>query len=213
MAVANPEHRRVAGVILAGGRANRMGGGEKGLLDLGGKTLLQRVADRLAPQVDVVALNANGEPDLFASLDVPVIADTLPDRQGPLAGVLAGIIWARSQNRFSDLVTVTCDTPFLPTDLTARLLAARQRDKDLVIAASNGRHHPVFALWPLGVEEKLAHFLKTQSDRSVMAFIRNCGYVSVSFDFIRCGDQSVDPFFNINTPRDLTEAAQYINMA
>ncbi|MDI6025983.1 molybdenum cofactor guanylyltransferase MobA [Corticibacterium sp. UT-5YL-CI-8] len=205
--------KRIAGVILAGGRSSRMGGGEKGLLDLGGRTLLQHVADRLAPQVDTVALNSNGEPEFFVSLGVPVVADTLSDRQGPLAGVLTGMIWARSQNRFSDLVTVTCDTPFFPADLTARLLAARRRDSDVVIAASNGRDHPVFGLWSLGLEEKLAHFLKAQSDRSVMAFIRNCGYVSVSFDFIRCGDQSVDPFFNINTPRDMTEAARYIDMA
>ncbi|WP_169306072.1 molybdenum cofactor guanylyltransferase [Sulfitobacter sp. 15WGC] len=111
------------GVILAGGQATRMGGGDKGLLPLGQGTLLSSVIDRLEPQVAGLALNANGDAARFADLGLPVLADSIEGFAGPLAGVLAGLDWAAEQGAES-IVTAAADTPFFPCDLVPRLLLA-----------------------------------------------------------------------------------------
>ena len=141
----------IAGLVLAGGRATRLGGGDKPLRLLGGRPMLARVLERLLPQVEQIAISANGDPARFAAFGLPVLPDDGPaGRAGPLAGILSGLQWARREAAFEKLLTVAGDTPFFPTDLAARLNAASAGHPDrIAVAASGGRRHPVFALWPV----------------------------------------------------------------
>ena len=196
------------GVILAGGQARRIGGGDKALLDLGGRPLLERVIARLAPQVGGVALNANGDPERFKAFDLPVIADTIAGFQGPLAGVLTGLIWAKSQGA-SHIVTVAADTPFFPGDLTARLVeAAKSEGTPIALAATRGDdkllRHPTFGLWPVALLDDLALAL-TAGTRKVVAWSDQHGAASALFE-----TGEVDPFFNVKTPQDLILAQQFL---
>jgi molybdopterin-guanine dinucleotide biosynthesis protein A len=115
---------KIAGVILAGGLARRMGGGDKALLELAGETLLARVIARLKPQVGEMVLNANGDPARFAEFGLPVVADTVEGFAGPLAGILAGMRWAAAKG-YSHVASAAGDTPFFPADLVARGWRAR----------------------------------------------------------------------------------------
>lgn len=189
------------GIILAGGQARRMGGGDKALLTLGGQTLLHRVIDRLGPQVSGLALNANGDPDRFAGFSLPVLPDNVPDYPGPLAGVLAGLDWAAEQGA-SHIVTAAADTPFFPTDLVERLQrAALRADTPIALAATQeeGRmtRHPTFGLWPVALRGDLRSALGT-GVRKVVLWTDKHGAASAPFD-----DHA---FFNVNTPEDLTRA-------
>ncbi|MBN8290700.1 molybdenum cofactor guanylyltransferase MobA [Rhodobacter sp. NTK016B] len=183
----------VAAVILAGGQANRMGGGDKPLLMLSGQSLLARVIARIAPQVAALALNANGDPARFAEFRLPVLPDSLPDQPGPLAGILAGLDWAAAQGH-TQLLSVPGDTPFLPDDLVTRLSAA-----PAAIAASGGRAHPVVGLWPTEARHALRAQL-AQDERRAMRFAASQNAVEIAFD------ATPDPFFNVNTPADLRQA-------
>jgi molybdopterin-guanine dinucleotide biosynthesis protein A len=188
------------GVILAGGLATRMGGGDKGLLRLGATSILGRVIRSLRPQVDGLALNANGDPARFAEYGLPVLPDLTGDRPGPLAGVLAGLDWAADQGADA-IVTAAADTPFLPRDLVARLagtaspaglsLAATQEDGRLV-------RHPTFGLWPVALREDLRAAL-AEGVHKVVIWTDRHGAGTAVFD---------DPasFFNVNTPEDLEAA-------
>lgn len=190
------------GVILAGGDATRMGGGDKVLLPLGEGTILGQVQDRFAPQVAALALNANGDPDRFAAYGLPVLGDAPGARAGPLAGVLAGLDWAAAQGALQ-LVTVPGDTPFLPCDLVPRLLlAAETEGRQIAMAASGGRRHPVVALWHVDLRPALAQAL-ADGRRRVGVFADAFGAASAHFEGIASGP---DPFFNINTPGDLAVA-------
>ncbi len=194
------------GVILAGGQARRMGGGDKGLLRLGGQTILSHVIDRLAPQVAGLALNANGDPARFSDYDLPVIADTVDGFAGPLAGVLAGLDWAAGQGA-ECIVTAAADTPFFPCDLVPRLLlAAEGMAHPLALAATpdpvRGQvRHPTFGLWPVALRDDLRAALKDGLRKVVLWTDAHDARVA---EFPADG---VDPFFNVNTPDDLTRAA------
>lgn len=190
---------KIAGVILAGGRSSRMGGGDKTLLALGHHTVIEEAVARLHPQVDQIAINANGDPARFAHLRLPVLTDAFGTYDGPLAGVLTALIWAQA-NGADAVITVAGDTPFLPSDLVARLLNA-DPEATVALAASNGRRHPTFALWPVSVRNDLATFLRTQPSRRVNDFIDRHRHTIVEF-----ATTPYDPFFNINTPDDLAEA-------
>ncbi|ROU02556.1 molybdenum cofactor guanylyltransferase MobA [Histidinibacterium lentulum] len=185
-----------AGIILAGGRGRRMGGADKALCRLGGRTLGARVRDRLRPQVPALALNANGDPARFAALGLPVIPDTLPDG-GPLAGVLAGLDWAASLGA-TRLLTAAADTPFLPCDLLHRLAAAGTLP---AYAATAEGAHPTAALWPVALRDALRAELDDGTRRMREAMDR-LGAVPVPFP---------DPaaFFNVNTPEDLAMAETF----
>ncbi|MDX8524849.1 molybdenum cofactor guanylyltransferase MobA [Mesorhizobium sp. MSK_1335] len=199
--------RNVAGIILAGGLSRRMGGGDKPLLSLGKVRLLDHVAARLKPQVASLALNANGDPARFAAMKLPVIEDTVPGYAGPLAGILAGLEWAAMQTGCRWLMSAAGDTPFFPDNLVERLATATQdRPGAIAVASTNGRWHPTFALWPLGLRDALRHFLVDEDNRRVFAFMERHGYVAVEFPMIEVGGQKIDPFFNINTPDDLAMA-------
>ncbi|MHB2265174.1 molybdenum cofactor guanylyltransferase MobA [Aliihoeflea sp. PC F10.4] len=192
----------IAGVILAGGRSSRMEGPDKAFVEIDGVSLLQRAIARLAPQVTAIAINANTP---ITGQSLPVLPDATSTFDGPLAGVLAGMNWAKA-NGCERLATIAVDTPFFPANLVERL--ADNASSGIVVAKSGGRHHPVFALWPLAALEPLETFLAGGDTRRVMTFLENYGYVSVDFE-----DNPFDPFFNINTPQDLTTATRIAKLS
>jgi molybdopterin-guanine dinucleotide biosynthesis protein A len=197
----------VTGLLLAGGRALRMGGGDKCLRLLGGRPLLEHVTQRLRPQLRRLVLNANGDPARFARYGLPVIADSPADFAGPLAGILAGLEWARREAPDSPLLlSAPTDAPFLPRDLAARLWAARQAEgADIAMAASAGRTHPVVGLWPLALATDLRRALVEEGVRKVDVWTARYRVAIVTFDF-----ETVDPFFNANRPEDLAAAEQLL---
>ena len=189
---------RVAGVLLAGGLARRMGGGDKCLLALRGRPMLAHAIDRLAPQVTALAINANGDPARFAAFGLPVLPDVVEGFAGPLAGVLTGMAWARAQVPEAQwLVTAATDTPFFPADLVERLRAAAG-DAEVVFAASAGRAHPVFGLWRLALLEDLRRALVDEDERKIDRFAGRYRVAEVAFPA-----EPFDPFFNVNRPEDL----------
>lgn len=197
------------GVILAGGRATRIGGGDKPLRMIGGCTLLERVSARLAPQCTAMVLSANGDPARFASLALPVVADTLPGQPGPLGGVLAALDWcAIHRPDIAWLMSVPGDCPFLPRDLAARLhAAAREHDATLAIAASGDRSHPVIALWSRALREPLHRALTVENARRAHDFAAQQQAAVVSWPAA-----PLDPFFNVNTAADLAEAERLAHL-
>jgi molybdopterin-guanine dinucleotide biosynthesis protein A len=197
----------VIGVVLAGGKSSRMGGGDKALLRLGGRPMLAHVIERLAPQVAEIVLNANDDPGRFAAFGLPLVPDRLAGKMGPLAGIHACLAWAeanRPESRF--VITVAADTPFFPTDLVARLCAATDKaSPTLVVARSKSGVHPVFGLWPVTLapylEDSLGH-----GERKALDFVTAHQAKEVTFQPVEIGGRTVDPFFNINRPEDLAEA-------
>ena len=186
-------------IILAGGRATRMGGGDKGLLALGGTTLLGHVIERITPQVAATALNANGDPGRLASFGLPVLPDPIEGQLGPLAGVLAGLDWAAGQGA-ETVVSVAADTPFFPCDLVPRLvLAANGMQAPLALAATPDGRHPTFGLWPVSLRDDLRAALMGGL-RKVVQWTDAHGAQTAMFD------GAGDPFFNVNTPADLERA-------
>ncbi|MEZ5790379.1 MAG: molybdenum cofactor guanylyltransferase MobA [Nitratireductor sp.] len=199
------EREHIAGIILAGGLSRRMGGPEKSLLELAGKPLVAHVRDRLASQTGLIVLNANGDPARFSMLNLPIQADTIAGFAGPLAGILAGMRWVRSNlpgTRY--IVSVAADTPFFPDDLITQFTAHHDgSDTMIALATSSGNRHPVFGLWPVALADALEDFLVTGDNGKVMLFVRQYGLVEVDFPMSRKG---TDPFFNINTPQELALA-------
>ena len=195
----------ITGVVLAGGRSRRMGGGDKGLLQLAGKPMLSHVVERLAPQVDAVIINANGEPRRFAALALPVVADTIAGFAGPLAGVLAGMRWSAAHApgaRF--ILTAAGDAPLPPRDLAERLRAALAASGSIALAQSMGALHPVIGLWPVELADDLEAGLRA-GVRKVLDFTHRHGMVSVPFAPVALCGLEIDPFFNANTPAELDQ--------
>jgi molybdenum cofactor guanylyltransferase len=196
-------HSPILGLVLAGGLARRMGGGDKTRIRIGGKTILERVLARLKPQCAAVILNANGDPARFADTGLPVVPDTVPDFAGPLAGILAGLDWAAAHvPAIADVASVPGDCPFLPADLVARLSAARQAaGVPLACARSGDWRHPVVGLWPVALREDLRKALVEENMHKIESWTARHG--------VAIGDwpaTPVDPFFNVNTPADAAEA-------
>lgn len=191
------------GLLLAGGLARRMGGGDKPLRTIVGRTILAHVIERLRPQCDGLLLNANGDPARFGDYILPVVADSVPDFAGPLAGILAGLDWlAANQPGTEWLVSVAADTPFIPHDLVARLHAGREAaGVPLACAASGGWTHPVIGLWPVALREELRHALVVDDERKIDRWTARHGVAAVEWPAA-----PVDPFFNANRPDDLAEA-------
>lgn len=201
----------VAGIILAGGLSSRMGGGDKGLLSLGGKSILDRVAARLTPQVGPLALNANGDPARFQDFRHRILGDTVSGFPGPLAGILTGLQWATAETKAPVIATVAADTPFFPQNLIAGLVAAIEGGSETIaVARSSGRMHPTFAIWPVGLAGPLRHFLVEEGNRRVVSFIERHRFVEVDFPLQPLRAGTLDPFFNINTPADLVEAERIL---
>lgn len=200
----------IAGVILAGGLARRMGGGDKALLQVGGQTLLARVIARLKPQVDEIVLNANGDPARFARFGLPVVPDTVEGFAGPLAGVLAGMRWAAPRG-YTHVASAAGDTPFFPADLVARLQqAAEESGQPIAMAATNDperglSEHPTFALWPVALADDLEQALTVGHMRKIIVWSSRHGCARAVFD-----EGKDFPFFNINTPEDMVEAERIL---
>jgi len=199
----------VAGLILAGGRSSRMGGGDKTMLSLDGLPMLTLAARRLLAQVDKVAISSNSDPASLPKLELPLLPDTIPGFQGPLAGILAGLEWAVSVQA-ERLVTAAGDTPFFPADLAEKLTAGAPAGH-VVVAASQRGLHPTFALWPTTLAGDLRNHLETGGTRKVIAFIERHPHASVTFDNAYLPGGAVDPFFNVNTPDDLAEARRLLH--
>ena len=198
------------GLILAGGLARRMGGGDKPLTRIGGATILARVLERLAPQCTQLILNANGDPARFADTGLPVIADDVPDFAGPLAGILAGLDWAAAHAPdVTYIASVPGDCPFLPRDVVERLHEAREASgKPLACARSGEWRHPVVGVWPVALRDDLRHAVTQEDLRKIEIWTGRHGVALADWPVA-----PVDPFFNVNTPEDATAAerlaAQY----
>ena len=193
----------VLGLVLAGGLARRMGGGDKTRIRLGEKTILERVIARLKPQCAALILNANGDPARFADTSLPVVADSVEGFAGPLAGILAGLDWAAAHApAIRDIASVPGDCPFLPGDLVARLSAARQAaGVPLACARSGEWRHPVVGLWPVALREDLRKALTEENMRKIEAWTARHGVAVADWPAT-----PIDPFFNVNTPADAAEA-------
>ena len=193
------------GLILAGGLSRRMGGGDKPLLEIGGRSILARVISRAAPQCAGLALNANGDPARFASFGLPVVADDVGGFAGPLAGILAGLDWLAAQGGAEMLLSLPADTPFMPADLAARLESARKKEgAALACAASGGHTHPVIGLWPVVLRAELRRALVEEDIRKIDRFTARYSTAVAQWPVT-----PYDPFFNANAPDDL-EAARSI---
>lgn len=228
-----PEH--IAGIILAGGLSRRMFAADaqagaqrdaqqpalrdKGLLEIGNKPMLAHVIERIAPQVGALAVNANGDASRFAAFGLPVVPDTIDGFVGPLAGVLAGMRWARAHAPGARWVaSVSADAPFLPEDLVVRLEAAvaqrgsaeGARGNAIAIAQSRGELHPVIGLWPVALADDLDAALRSGL-RKVLAWTDKHGTVPVHFEMTPAGNEAVDPFFNANTPEEMAEARRLMS--
>jgi molybdopterin-guanine dinucleotide biosynthesis protein A len=193
----------IPGVLLAGGLARRMGGGDKPMRQIGGRTILARVIARLKPQCDELILNANGDPARFASFALPVISDTVENFPGPLAGVLAALDWAAANRPGVSLVlSAAADCPFLPRDLVARLSEALMKENaQLAVAASDGQSHPVIGLWSVALRHELRHALVQENIRQVVRWTARYKLATAAWP-----TQPLDPFFNANTIDDIAEA-------
>ena len=191
------------GLVLAGGLARRMGGGDKPLKTIGGVTILDRVLGRLRPQCTSLVLNANGDPARFAATGLPVVADDVPDFAGPLAGILAGLDWAAAHAPGIGFVaSAPGDCPFLPRDLVARLHQARQAENLRLACARSGEwRHPVVALWPVALRDDLRDAVTQEGLRKIEVWTARHGVALATWPA-----EPVDPFFNVNTPEDAAAA-------
>ena len=193
----------IPGVLLAGGLARRMGGGDKPMRRIGGRTILERVIARLQPQCDGLILNANGDPARFAGFGLPVVADTVENFPGPLAGILAALDWAAiNRPEISLMLSAAADCPFLPRDLVTRLYQALVKENaQLAVAASDGQSHPVIGLWSVALRDDLRHALVVEDIRNVGRWTARYRLATVTWQ-----TAPIDPFFNANTMDDIAEA-------
>ncbi len=192
------------GLVLAGGQARRMGGGDKASLKVGGATILDRVLARLDPHCKPIILNANGDPARLVRYGLAVVADSVPDFAGPLAGILVGLDWAaKNAPGIEWLASAPGDCPFLPKDLVPRLHAARiAEQKPLACARSGEWRHPVVGLWPVALRDDLRRAL-AEGLHKIETWTGRHGAALAAWP-----DQPFDPFFNINTPEDLAKAEE-----
>ncbi|HKS18586.1 MAG TPA: molybdenum cofactor guanylyltransferase MobA [Bradyrhizobium sp.] len=193
----------IPGVLLAGGLARRMGGGDKPMREIAGRTILDRVIARLKPQCAGLVLNANGDPARFAAFGLPVIADGVADFPGPLAGILAALNWAAANRpTVSLMLSVAADCPFLPRDLVSRLYRAlTEENAQLAVAASDGQSHPVIGLWSVALRDELRHALVVEDIRKIDRWTARYKLATVTWP-----TTPLDPFFNANTVDDIAEA-------
>ncbi len=196
----------VVGCVLAGGLSRRMGV-EKTLIPLGGEPLLQHVMSRLDRQVGTTILNANGDATRFRSIFQTIVPDSIVGSVGPLAGILAGLEWTRDNvPHASWVMTVACDSPFIPRDLTDRLGRAIEAEgADMACAASGGRTHPVFGMWPVRLADDLRNAVLKEDVRKVDVWTSRYNVAKVDYP-----DVPYDPFFNANTPDDLVKAQKIL---
>ncbi|MEI1249599.1 molybdenum cofactor guanylyltransferase MobA [Rhizobium aouanii] len=204
MAEFSLDKSHIAGVVLAGGRSQRMGRDKAGVM-LGAESLLRHVLTRLSQQALPVAVNADAVAE-----DVPVVPDCFRGKAGPMAGIHAAMVYAAGLPSITHVVTVSVDCPFFPTDLVARLAAAVGHPSQIAIATSEGRSHPVFGLWPVTLAADLEAWIATDEKRRVRDFLLRHDVAEVAFPLHPTRASLLDPFFNINTPDDLVEAERWL---
>ena len=197
----------IGGVLLAGGQSRRMGGGDKCLQLLAGRTLLERVIASVQPQVEHLILNANGNPSRFKRYGLPVVSDIVGGFSGPLAGILTGLEWLKSNHpNCKWLASFACDAPFLPTDMVSRMMSDTNVKKGaLCCASSGGRDQPVFGLWPVNLAGALRDSLVRENIRKVDLWTQKYNLVKIDWQ-----THPIDPFFNVNTKEDLIIAEKLI---
>ncbi|NDA08210.1 MAG: molybdenum cofactor guanylyltransferase MobA [Alphaproteobacteria bacterium] len=196
----------VLGVILAGGLGRRMGGGDKPMTDLGGRSILDHVLERARPQCNGMIINANGDPGRFQHIGLPVVPDGLEGNPGPLAGVLAAMDWAAiNAPEMSHIMSFAGDAPFIPRDLVEKLLEPLAAGADMARAKSFGQRHPVFAVWPVSIRADLRDKLVNHEMRKIDLYTSAYDIKEVDFSGVP------DPFFNINTPEDRDEAVRILS--
>jgi molybdenum cofactor guanylyltransferase len=193
----------IPGVLLAGGLARRMGGGDKPMRQIAGRTILDRVIARLSPQCAGLIINANGDPGRFSAFGLPVVADNVADFPGPLAGILAALDWAAANRPDVSLVlSAAADCPFLPRDLVSRLYQAlTEQNAQLAVAATDGQSHPVIGLWSVALRDELRHSLVVEDIRKIDRWTARYRLATVTWPIT-----PLDPFFNANTVEDIAEA-------
>ncbi|WP_417684393.1 molybdenum cofactor guanylyltransferase MobA [Roseibium sp.] len=203
----------VLACVLAGGQSRRMGGGDKTLIDIGDKPMLAHILDRLRPQTKNIVINANGDPERFADYGLPTVADTVDGFAGPLAGILAGMTYAREHcPSVTHVVSIAGDTPFFPRDLVEKLCAAVPADHAVIaMATSHERLHPVFGLWPVALLDDLQDWLASGQSGKVLAWTDR--HDSIEVPFGDDPDTGLDPFFNANRPDDLNVARSAVKKA
>ncbi|MBH68202.1 MAG: molybdenum cofactor guanylyltransferase MobA [Rhodospirillaceae bacterium] len=203
----NALSRNVTGVLLAGGKSQRMGGVDKCLLQLGSKRILEYAIERAQPQVDHLVLNVNGDLRRFSEFKLPMVSDSIAGFAGPLAGVLAGLDWSANNTPNSDwVVSFAADTPFFPRDLVTRLLnAVDGRGGILACASSGNRHHPVFGIWPTELRGELRRAIVQDDIRRIDIWTSRYDLKVINYDY-----EQIDPFFNINNPKDLKLASIHV---
>ncbi len=196
------------GVLLAGGLARRMGGGDKPLRTIRGRTILERASERLYGQCDGLILSANGDPARFAATGLAVVSDDVPGFAGPLAGVLAALDWAAANRpELEWIARAAAETPFLPRYYVARLHAAREAaGTPLACARSGSQAHPVNALWRIALREDLRHALVVEDLRKIDRWTARHGVAHADWAV-----EPVDPFFNANTPEDVEAAERLVD--
>ena len=197
------ESPHTLGLVLAGGLARRMGGGDKSRIRIGRMTILERVLTRLGSQCSQIIINANGDPARFADTQLPIVPDSVADFAGPLAGVLAGLEWAAAKTSNCEwLASVPGDCPFLPNDLVARLHEARRAAGAPLCCARSGEwRHPVVGLWPVSLREDLRRALLDEGLRKIETWTERHGVGIADWP-----TEPFDPFFNVNTPEDVARA-------
>ncbi len=202
-----PNDRAIVGLLLAGGGARRMGGGDKCLRPLGGRPLLAHVMARLSGQIDEMVLNANGDGARFADFGLPVVADVIPGMAGPLAGILTGMEWLRTHRPgVTMMLSVPTDGPFLPLDLVSRLAGAKRRaGASIACARSAGRSHPPIGLWDVALADDLRRAMEDEGLRKIDAWTARHALVHVDWTA-----EPIDPFFNANRPEDLDRAERLL---
>ena len=196
-------HPATLGLVLAGGLARRMGGGDKALIAIGGVAILDRVLGLLRPACAEIILNANGDPARFSAFGLPVISDNVADFPGPLAGILAALDWtAANRPSVEWILSAAADCPFLPRDLVSRLYQGlEQQNAQLAVAASGGQTHPVIGLWSVSLRDELRHALVAEDIRKIDRWTARYRLATVSWP-----TTPLDPFFNANTVDDIAEA-------
>lgn len=203
---------KVIGVILAGGRSSRMGGGDKFLEPVGDTTMLSLVIKRLKPQLETLIISTNGDPARLAEYGLPAVTDPIEGYAGPLAGVLAAFNWAMTnQPEASHILTVAADTPFFPSNYADCMIAkAGDLPKDsIILATSNGRYHPIFGLWPIALRDDLNQALQ-DGMRKIRAWTDSQSNGSLDFENTNISGETVDPFFNVNEPADLARCIKLL---
>lgn len=191
----------IVGVVLAGGRSQRMGL-DKARVLLAGKSLLQHACDRLAMQVNQLVINANSQGTSLKQTNLRIISDTVEGHPGPLAGLLAAMRWAETSSvKATHVVMVPVDTPFFPIDLVQRLVSGMKQasGSQVAFATTADGDQPVFALIDIRLVDELEADLRSGKARRVGEWLRSHPFVAVRFD-------DAQAFFNLNTPADVTEA-------